>query len=232
MDQIGKAAMGDVDLNYVQPVMMQTENTRLGPISPFTQFLLIAPLLESDGSIASISWIPSEPSPFGCPCPSEGEDNMPVARAVANTSPSAESTPGSSNESFIKITIYSADNVPKMDLFSETDSFVLLEFDDQTFQTATLDNAGSNPQWREDFVIPLTTDRCSRQILIKATLYDEDPVSIRTKIGSVTIDITQNILQKDGKGVLDQWYPLTGGPIGRSAPPHALIPNPQMYLSS
>jgi hypothetical protein len=222
--------MGDNDFRFVLPVMMPVESTGIGPISTFTQFVLIAPLPQTHDSITSIHWIPSVPSPFGRP--SDRDETRPVAvTAGASTPSSAESVMATSSERFLKITIYSADNVPKMDTFSETDPFVVLEFDDRTFRTATLDNAGINPQWREDFVIPLA-DRSSQQMLLKAALYDEDSVSPSQYIGSVTIDIAQDLLQKTGGGVLDRWYPLTDGQKGRSPPTQHPPPPPSDAIHS
>ena len=117
--------------------------------------------------------------------------------------------PVGASTSFLKVTIYSADNVPKMDLLSETDPFVTLRVGGREFRTKTLENAGSSPQWREDFIFSLEPEQ--NEIII--TMYDQDDQN-KELIGSLKINFVEE-LQNIGINAVDKVYVLQEGLMGR-----------------
>ncbi len=113
----------------------------------------------------------------------------------------------------LKVTVYSADNLPKMDVISETDPFVTLKLGKTEFQTATLDNAGEKPLWREDFLFP--TNPPEKQLVV--TVRDQDILTSEF-IGRLTIDLDQvlaPILGDSSLKQIDQTFELEGGLKGR-----------------
>ena len=117
--------------------------------------------------------------------------------------------PVGASTSFLKVTIYSADNVPKMDLLSETDPFLTLRVGGREFRTKTLENAGSSPQWREDFIFSLEPEQ--NEIII--TMYDQDDQN-KELIGSLKINFVEE-LQNIGINAVDKVYVLQEGLMGR-----------------
>ena len=115
----------------------------------------------------------------------------------------------------LKITVYSADNIPKTDMLSETDPFVMLKLGNKDFRTATLDNAGRNPIWREEFVF---SAELARKDLV-VSIHDDDLVSSGL-IGKLTLSLDDVLapLQAaagDQRAPVDRFFELQEGAMGR-----------------
>ena len=96
-----------------------------------------------------------------------------------------------------------------MDTFSETDPFVTLKIGNKEFRTATLDNAGCSPQWREDFIFELEPGQS--QLLV--TLYDADDNN-KELIGSLTVNFVEE-LKTSQNNKFEKRYVLEQGKLGR-----------------
>jgi Ca2+-dependent lipid-binding protein len=97
-----------------------------------------------------------------------------------------------------------------MDILSETDPFVTLKIGNREFRTATLENAGCNPQWRENFIFAIEDG----QTEMKLSMYDEDHTT-KEFIGSLNINFMEEI-KKTGNEKSDQIYVLQDGKMGRN----------------
>jgi hypothetical protein len=127
--------------------------------------------------------------------------------------PTHDDTTSAPKPHILKVTVYSADNLPKMDIISETDPFVTLKLGKTEFQTATLDNAGEKPLWREDFLFPTNPE--DNDLVV--TVRDQDVITSEL-IGKVTIQLDKvlaPICRDNPSKQIDQTFEFQEGLMGR-----------------
>jgi len=99
-----------------------------------------------------------------------------------------------SNDDFpaqIILTIHSAKNLPKMDVTSAGDPYVIIKYGSTEFRSETKPKT-SNPEW--NFKAVLKPDTAIKDITV--TLYDEDKHTKDDLIGEVTISVDDLIKQE------------------------------------
>lgn len=116
------------------------------------------------------------------------------------------------SENILAVTVQTGENFPKLDLFDETDPFVILKLEGskKEFRSSTKNNAGESPQWLETFQFSHVADEGKLSI----TAYDEDTLTAHDLIGKAEIDI-KPFANKPGEPH-EAWYELKGGPAGRN----------------
>ena len=114
--------------------------------------------------------------------------------------------------SVLDVTLERGENFPKLDAWDETDPFITLciSGSSRKFRSATKNNAGENPIWRESFHFSAVSEEDS----LCLTAYDEDTFTKHDLIGSCSIEIA-SVAKTPGQPI-DQWCELNGGPQGRN----------------
>lgn len=106
---------------------------------------------------------------------------------------------------FLYVKALEASDVPKMDIGSKSDPYLLFKLSTtaQTWKTKYIKNT-DKPVWNETFKIPLMPNMRDQ---LKIELYDKDDISKDDFISSLTFDVKSF---KVGL-VTDQWYDFKPG---------------------
>ncbi len=111
----------------------------------------------------------------------------------------------------LKVTLVAAKHLPRLDIFTESDPYCVLLFEEQSCQEGegSLDPIArtdaktndANPIWNSEFVFPL---QCSSNTKLRVAVLDKDENGADDLLGSVTINISNLPLDKE----VDKWYKL------------------------
>eukprot|EP01094_Clydonella_sp_ATCC50884_P010802 TRINITY_DN2061_c0_g1_i1.p2 TRINITY_DN2061_c0_g1~~TRINITY_DN2061_c0_g1_i1.p2 ORF type:complete len:184 (-),score=76.44 TRINITY_DN2061_c0_g1_i1:216-737(-) len=113
----------------------------------------------------------------------------------------------------VNIAVKGARNLLAADADGKSDPYVVILCDQQKFKTKVV-KSNLNPEWDEQFTIPLTTTGQR----LKVEVFDKDKIGSDDSLGTVELTF-QGLTQGQEK---DAWYILEGGAVGENAQAVAL----------